>query len=212
MSTRAGRALEPVGGHRHGARARRPRARADALPARCRQPYLLYLGRVDRNKGCDTLLEYFPTTPPRTRGCRWCWPVRQDDDSGASAHSRARPRQRRRTRRAAAERARRWWCRRRSRASASCCWKAGIAACRRSSTATARCLKGQVRRANGGLYYRSSAEFERSGGDAAGRRRRAPRPGRAGAGLRGARVSLADRDGASRALLDETRAARCPGP
>ena len=35
----------------------------------------------------------------------------------------------------------------------------GIAPCRRSSTARCKVLEGQVRRANGGLYYRSSAEF-----------------------------------------------------
>ena len=28
-------------------------------PAASTRPYLLYLGRVDRNKGCDTLLDYF---------------------------------------------------------------------------------------------------------------------------------------------------------
>jgi glycosyltransferase involved in cell wall biosynthesis len=36
-----------------------PVAPVDVAPAGVPSPYLLYLGRIDRNKGCDTLFEYF---------------------------------------------------------------------------------------------------------------------------------------------------------
>ena len=39
----------------------RPRNGAVPIPAAVREPYVLYLGRVDPNKGCETLLRYFQT-------------------------------------------------------------------------------------------------------------------------------------------------------
>jgi glycosyltransferase involved in cell wall biosynthesis len=58
VSTRAGRRLEPSAVIGMGLDPRRTAGRGRSR-ARARAPYLLYLGRVDRNKGCDTLLEYF---------------------------------------------------------------------------------------------------------------------------------------------------------
>ena len=60
MSTRAGRRLEPftiIGSGLDPA----PTQDADRILRKSGVPadYVLYLGRVDRNKGCDTLLEYF---------------------------------------------------------------------------------------------------------------------------------------------------------
>ena len=58
VSTRAGRTLEPstvIGMGLDPADSNAPAT----LPPGITAPYLLYLGRVDRNKGCDTLLEYF---------------------------------------------------------------------------------------------------------------------------------------------------------
>jgi glycosyltransferase involved in cell wall biosynthesis len=72
VSTRAGRALTPaatIGAGLDPAPASNGRAILErhGIP----QEYVLYLGRVDRNKGCDTLLEYFqefananPQAPP----------------------------------------------------------------------------------------------------------------------------------------------------
>jgi len=60
VSARAGRTLEPAavigtGLEPAGPPPGRELLRAHGIP----DDYLLYLGRVDRNKGCDTLLEYF---------------------------------------------------------------------------------------------------------------------------------------------------------
>jgi glycosyltransferase involved in cell wall biosynthesis len=72
VSARAGRPLHPsavigTGLEPAGALPGRDVLRAHGIP----DDYILYLGRVDRNKGCDTLLEYFQeyasasgTTPP----------------------------------------------------------------------------------------------------------------------------------------------------
>jgi glycosyltransferase involved in cell wall biosynthesis len=72
VSARAGRPLHPsavigTGLEPAGALPGRDALRAHGIP----DDYILYLGRVDRNKGCDTLLEYFQeyasasgTTPP----------------------------------------------------------------------------------------------------------------------------------------------------
>jgi glycosyltransferase involved in cell wall biosynthesis len=57
VSTRAGRPLRPSGVIGMGLDPAPPVAATPAAPVR--EPYLLYVGRVDRNKGCDTLLEYF---------------------------------------------------------------------------------------------------------------------------------------------------------
>ena len=58
VSTRAGRTLAPstvIGMGLDPADSNAPAS----LPPGVTAPYVLYLGRVDRNKGCDTLLEYF---------------------------------------------------------------------------------------------------------------------------------------------------------
>ena len=168
VSTRAGRALEPSAVIGMGLD---PAATTTAarLPAGVNPPYLLYLGRVDRNKGCDSLLEYFSdyvtagvqTSPsdsphnglslvlagpakmtipthPRIRALG-----RVSDDErdallqGAMALAIPSPFE-----------------------SLSIvlleAWNRGVPAIVNGHCAV---LKGQVRRANGGLYYRSSAEF-----------------------------------------------------
>jgi glycosyltransferase involved in cell wall biosynthesis len=48
-----GTGLEPAARHSSGSTA--------PIPSTVRQPYVLYLGRVDPNKGCETLLRYFQT-------------------------------------------------------------------------------------------------------------------------------------------------------
>ena len=60
VSQRAGRPLQPATVIGSGLDPATP-VDADAVLAQHGMPsrYLLYLGRVDRNKGCDTLLEYF---------------------------------------------------------------------------------------------------------------------------------------------------------
>jgi glycosyltransferase involved in cell wall biosynthesis len=60
VSNRAGRRLEPsavigTGLEPAGPRPGRERLQSHGIP----DDYILYLGRVDRNKGCDTLLDYF---------------------------------------------------------------------------------------------------------------------------------------------------------
>jgi glycosyltransferase involved in cell wall biosynthesis len=57
VSTRAGRPLHPAATIGMGLDPVVPGTELPPLPVA--GPYLLYLGRVDRNKGCDTLLEYF---------------------------------------------------------------------------------------------------------------------------------------------------------
>lgn len=158
VSTRAGRALEPSAVIGMGLEP--PDSRLSApLPPGVTAPYLLYLGRVDRNKGCDTLVEYFldyaaahdglslvlagpakMTIPahPRIRALG-----RVSDDQrdallqGALALAIPSPFE-----------------------SLSIvlleAWNRGVPAIVNGQCAV---LKGQVRRANGGLYYRSSAEF-----------------------------------------------------
>lgn len=158
VSTRAGRTLEPsavigMGLEPAGAHAAAP------LPAGVAPPYLLYLGRVDRNKGCDSLLEYFleyasaddglslvlagpakMTIPahPRIRALGRVSDADRDALlQGALALVVPSPFE-----------------------SLSIvlleAWNRGVPAIVNGHCAV---LKGQVRRANGGLYYRSSAEF-----------------------------------------------------
>jgi glycosyltransferase involved in cell wall biosynthesis len=158
VATRAGRALEPSAVIGMGLDP--PAARAAApLPAGVTPPYLLYLGRVDRNKGCDTLIEYFleyaaghdgltlvlagpakMTIPahPRIRALgRVSDEARDALLQGALAIVIPSPFE-----------------------SLSIvlleAWNRGVPAIVNGLCAV---LKGQVRRANGGLYYRSSAEF-----------------------------------------------------
>jgi len=60
VSRRAGRRLEPaavIGAGLDPAPPRPDRSAVDALGIA--QPFLLYVGRIDRNKGCHTLFEYF---------------------------------------------------------------------------------------------------------------------------------------------------------
>ena len=60
VATRAGRPLEPFTIIGAGLDAVQPSdAAAQRRESGLATPYVLYLGRVDRNKGCDTLLEYF---------------------------------------------------------------------------------------------------------------------------------------------------------
>jgi len=132
---------------------------AAPLPAGVAPPYLLYLGRVDRNKGCDSLLEYFleyasahdglslvlagpakMTIPahPRIRALGRVSDADRDALlQGALALVVPSPFE-----------------------SLSIvlleAWNRGVPAVVNGHCAV---LKGQVRRANGGLYYRSSAEF-----------------------------------------------------
>jgi glycosyltransferase involved in cell wall biosynthesis len=157
VSTRAGRALEPSAVIGMGLE---PASTITArVPAGVTTPYLLYLGRVDRNKGCDTLLEYFAecasahdglslvlagpakmTIPahPRIQALGRVSDVERDALlQGALALAIPSPFE-----------------------SLSIvlleAWNRGVPAIVNGHCAV---LKGQVRRANGGLYYRSSAEF-----------------------------------------------------
>jgi glycosyltransferase involved in cell wall biosynthesis len=60
VSARAGRPLHPSAVIGTGLEPAGPLPNRDALRAHgIPDDYILYLGRVDRNKGCDTLLEYF---------------------------------------------------------------------------------------------------------------------------------------------------------
>jgi glycosyltransferase involved in cell wall biosynthesis len=158
VSTRAGRALEPSAVIGMGLDPAGTMAAA-RVPAGVTIPYLLYLGRVDRNKGCDTLLEYFVeyaaahaglslvlagpakmTIPahPRIRALGRVSDAERDALlQGALALAIPSPFE-----------------------SLSIvlleAWNRGVPAIVNGHCAV---LKGQVRRANGGLYYRSSAEF-----------------------------------------------------
>jgi len=162
VSTRAGRTLEPSAVIGMGLEPAAPHA-ATALPAGIATPYLLYLGRVDRNKGCDTLLEYFleyaaaheglslvlagpakMTIPahPRIRALGRVSDADRDALlQGALALVVPSPFE-----------------------SLSIVllegWNRGVPAIVNGHCAV---LRGQVRRANGGLYYRSSAEFGEAG-------------------------------------------------
>jgi len=60
VSARAGRTLQPAAVIGTGLEPAGPSPGRELLRSRgIPDDYLLYLGRVDRNKGCDTLLEYF---------------------------------------------------------------------------------------------------------------------------------------------------------
>jgi len=161
VSTRAGRAPElstVIGMGLDAADSNAP----VTLPPDITAPYLLYLGRVDRNKGCDTLLEYFTdyasahdglslvlagpakmTVPshPRIRALgRVSDAEREALLRGALAIVIPSPFE-----------------------SLSIvlleAWNHGVPAL---VNGHCKVLKGQVRRANGGLYFRSSAEFTES--------------------------------------------------
>lgn len=59
VSARAGRALEPSATVGIGLEPAAPGDRTHVSELQLPDDYVLYLGRVDRNKGCQTLLEYF---------------------------------------------------------------------------------------------------------------------------------------------------------
>jgi glycosyltransferase involved in cell wall biosynthesis len=160
VTARAGRPLEPsavigTGLEPAGPVPARESLRANGIP----DDYILYLGRVDRNKGCDTLLEYFqeyastisPTTlvlagpvkkqipqHPRIRALGY---VSDDLRTALLAHARLLvvPSPYESLGIALLEG-----------------WNHGVPA-----LVNARChvLREQVRRANGGLHYRSFNEF-----------------------------------------------------
>ena len=156
VSTRAGRPLQPSAVIGMGLDAAPPAA----MPSSVREPYLLYVGRVDRNKGCDTLLEYFTDYAASHDGLSLVLA------GPAKMQIPAHPRVRALGRVSDAER--------------DALLQSALALVVPSpfeslsivllegwnravpAIVNARCavLKGQVRRANGGLYYRSSAEFE----------------------------------------------------
>jgi glycosyltransferase involved in cell wall biosynthesis len=161
VSTRAARSLRPSTVIGSGLE---PRSPLDAEPLLARHgitgPYVLYLGRVDRNKGCDTLLEYYqafadtagapplllagPTTMriPEHPGIRALGYVPAELREALLAHARVlivpSPYE-------------------------SLClalleaWNHGVPAL---VNGRCRVLHGQVRRANGGLFYRSGQEFQ----------------------------------------------------
>ena len=160
VSMRAGRTLSPaavigIGIEAEQGPASAPPPRVAGLPA----DYVLYLGRVDRNKGCDTLLDYFQAYAatsdrgtlvlagpakmriPEHARIRALGYVSDDVRSALLAHARAlivpSPYE-----------------------SLSIvlleAWNAGIPAL---VNAHCKVLEGQVRRAGGGLFYRSANEF-----------------------------------------------------
>ena len=162
VTTRAARRLQParvIGMGLEPVDDRRPdRSALDRLGIP--PDYVLYLGRVDRNKGCATLLEYFqeyadaggqttlvlagPSTlmvPPHPRIHALGY-VQEDLRVALLAHARAlvAPSPYESLSIVLLE-----------------AWNHGVPAL---VNARCRVLQGQVRRANGGLYYRSSREFQ----------------------------------------------------
>ena len=160
VSARAGRALEPAavigtGLEPAGPPPARELLRSQNIP----DDYILYLGRVDRNKGCDTLLEYFQEYASTSRALPLvlAGPVKLQipthdrihalgyvsDDMRAALLAHARllvvPSPYESLGIALLE-----------------AWNHGVPA-----LVNARCevLREQVRRANGGLHYRSFSEF-----------------------------------------------------
>jgi glycosyltransferase involved in cell wall biosynthesis len=161
VSRRAGRRLEPsavIGSGLDAAPPARGRSVLDALRIATR--FLLYVGRIDRNKGCHTLFEYFlqhaeerggDTTlvlagpakipvpdHPRIRALGFVDDAVRD---ALLAHARALvvPSPYESLSIALLE-----------------AWNHGVPAL---VNGDCRVLEGQVRRANGGLYYRSAKEF-----------------------------------------------------
>jgi glycosyltransferase involved in cell wall biosynthesis len=160
VSARAGRTLEPSAVIGTGLDPAGPAPSRDLLrPYGIPDDYLLYLGRVDRNKGCDTLLEYFQeyasTVPamtlvlagpvklrvPKHAGIRALGYVSDEARAALLAHARLLvvPSPYESLGIALLE-----------------AWNHGVPAL---VNARCRVLKEQVRRANGGLHYRSFSEF-----------------------------------------------------
>jgi glycosyltransferase involved in cell wall biosynthesis len=210
VSTRAGRALQPSAVIGMGLDAAPPAAPVpSSIPTR--EPYLLYVGRVDRNKGCDTLLEYFADYAAAHDAVSLvlAGPAKMSIPSHPRVHALGRV----------------------SDIERDALLQSALALVVPSpfeslsivllegwnravpAIVNARCavLKGQVRRANGGLYYRSSAEFEE-----AVERLRASEPERRALGAQG--LAYVEREyrwptvmARVEQLLDETLAARRAG-
>jgi glycosyltransferase involved in cell wall biosynthesis len=156
VSTRAGRPLTPAAIIGMGLE---PSAPAPPAPLPVSEPYLLYLGRVDRNKGCDTLLEYFMEYAATCQGLSLvlAGPAKMQIPAHPRVHALGRVPD---------------GVRDALLSSATALvvpspfeslsivllegWNRAVPAIVNGHCAV---LKGQVRRANGGLYYRSSAEF-----------------------------------------------------
>jgi glycosyltransferase involved in cell wall biosynthesis len=161
VARRAGRAVAPAATIGSGLEPAPPRPGREALDRLgIPQTYLLYVGRIDRMKGCHTLFEYFArhiedggtdttlvlagpaTIPvpshPRIRALGF---VAEDVRDALLAHTRALvvPSPYESLSIALLEG-----------------WNHGVPAL---VNADCRVLEGQVRRANGGLYYRSAKEF-----------------------------------------------------
>jgi glycosyltransferase involved in cell wall biosynthesis len=161
VSRRAGRRLEPAAVIGSGLDPAPPRPGRSALDTLgISQPFLLYVGRIDRNKGCHTLFDYFiqhvdehrsdamlvlagpATIPvpdhPRIRALGF---VHDSVRDALLAHARALvvPSPYESLSIALLE-----------------AWNHGVPAL---VNGDCRVLEGQVRRANGGLYYRSAKEF-----------------------------------------------------
>lgn len=160
VSRRAGRSLSPSAVIGSGLEPPAPTGRELPASLRIPDPYVLYLGRIDRNKGCHTLFEYFlrhlddggsDTTlvlagpakievpdHPRIRALGFVGDATRDALlAGASALVVPSPYE-----------------------SLSIAllegWNHDVPAL---VNGECRVLEGQVRRANGGLYYRSAREF-----------------------------------------------------
>jgi glycosyltransferase involved in cell wall biosynthesis len=161
VSTRAGRPLRPAAIIGMGLD---PVAPATTAPAAVpvSGPYLLYVGRVDRNKGCDSLLEYFIEYAAAHDGVSLvlAGPAKMQIPAHPRVHALGRVSDDVRDALL-------------SSATALVVpspfeslsivllegWNRAVPAVVNGHCAV---LKGQVRRANGGLYYRSSAEFAES--------------------------------------------------
>jgi glycosyltransferase involved in cell wall biosynthesis len=160
VSTSAGRPLEPSTIIGAGIEPALPAAGRDLVAAHgVPDTYVLYLGRVDRNKGCDTLFEYFETYAERVPGVtlalagpakmrvpahpgiRPLGYVSNELRSALLAHARALivPSPFESLSMVLLE-----------------AWNHGVPAL---VNAHCKVLRGQVRRANGGLHYRSAEEF-----------------------------------------------------
>jgi glycosyltransferase involved in cell wall biosynthesis len=160
VSDRAGRTLSPsavIGSGLDPAAPKPDRALLDA--AGIPQRYVLYLGRVDRNKGCDTLLQYFQEylAAGRDTPLVLAGPAKMQ----IPAHSNIRPlgyvSDAMRTALLAHAQALVVPSRYESLSIVLLeAWNAGTPAL---VNARCRVLDGQVRRANGGLTYRSAGEF-----------------------------------------------------
>ena len=162
VAARAGRRLEPSATIGVGLEPVAPPAAADAAllaHAGIPEEYVLYLGRVDRNKGCHTLLEYFEeyAVSPTAATLVLAGPAKMDVPShpriralGYVADD---------LRRALLSRARALVVPSRYESLSIVlleAWNHGVPAL---VNAECRVLRGQVERANGGLAYRSAGEF-----------------------------------------------------